>query len=359
LQKKWGHLEVITKEPCSVVYLNNPHIDKIAHRKTDIPATDAATYRKWLRDRAQEYDFFMDLGQSCEWAHAQFNPQSSFDWPVSYRRKRFGGSYLETVHDICDVPYEPIGAQFYPTQEEDCRAQETRAEKHGRRPVVGWVCCGSRVDKHHPRDDIIVASLIRELGATVALFGGYAERDWDVARRIEKAVRLLNNNNDGLSLCMSPSKEDDRWPIRRGLTQLRHCDVVVTPDTGPFWAVSQHKVPTILLPSHASAYSLATYARNTVSLHADVARVPCHACYRLHDDASTCVPNAENDGAACLADVSPVAIVETAKALLEGNAKLFDRAFTSEQVLDAIRGGPAPKLEIKDERFNLIDVAAQ
>lgn len=338
LKKKWGHLEVITKKPIGVVFENNPHIDKLTMRDTDIPATDAGTYRKWFIDRSQEYDFFMDLGQSCEWAHAQFTPQSAFWWPLAIRRKRFGGSYLETVHDICDVPYHPIGAQFYPTHEEDARAQETRAEKHGKGPVIGWVCCGSRVDKHHPRDDIIVAQLIRELGATVVLFGSYAERDWDVAKRIEKAVRLLNNGNSKLSLCLSPSKEDDSWPIRRGLTQLRHCDLVVTVDTGPFWAVSQHEVPKILMPSHASAENIAKHARNTVSLHADNTRVTCNPCHRLHDDATTCVSNAENDGAACLSDISVASIVETAKALLEGDRRLVGEAYTSEQAMAALKG---------------------
>jgi ADP-heptose:LPS heptosyltransferase len=339
LKAKYGRLEVITKDPTHVVFENHPSIDKLSVRKTDIPCTDAAGYRAWLRDRAQESDFFMDLGQSCEWAHAQFNPQSSFDWSLKARRKRFGGSYLETVHDICDVPYEPIGAQFYPTEEEVARAQETRAEKFGGVPVIGWVCCGSRVDKHHPRADQIVAQLIRETGAMVALFGSHAERDWEVARRIERTVRQVNGNNDRLRLCMSPTKDNDVWSIRRGLTQLQHCDLVITVDTGPFWAVSQCAVPKILFPSHASARNLASHAKNTVSLHADGHRVKCHPCHRLHDDASTCTPNADKDGAACLEDVTVPSVVETAKALLHGEGmRLFDKSLTSEQALSAIRG---------------------
>jgi ADP-heptose:LPS heptosyltransferase len=338
LRAKYGHLEVITKTPMHVVFENNPYIDKLSVRKTDLPAKDAAEYRAWLRDRAQESDFFMDLGQSCEWAHAQFNPQSSFDWSLKARRKRFGGSYLETVHDICDVPYEPMGAQFYPTDEEVARAQETRAERFSTSPVIGWVCCGSRVDKHHPRDDLIVAQLIRDTGAMVALFGGYAERDWEVARRIEKAVRQVNGGNDRLRLCMSPKKEEDVWPIRRGLTQLQHCDLVITVDTGPWWAVSQQSMPKILMPSHASAENLAAHAQNTVVLQADAKRVPCYSCHRLHDDVSTCVSNAENDGAACLSDVTVPAVIKAAKALLAGETRLSGRAFTSEELLAELRG---------------------
>lgn len=70
LKKKYGKVEVITKEPIGIVFEGHPDIDKLTIRKTDIPCTDAATYRAWFRDRAQEYDGFWDLGQSCEWAHA-------------------------------------------------------------------------------------------------------------------------------------------------------------------------------------------------------------------------------------------------------------------------------------------------
>jgi ADP-heptose:LPS heptosyltransferase len=360
LKAKYGHVEVITKKPISVVFENNPFIDKLTARDTDVPCTDAASYRKWFRDRCQEYDFFMDLGQSCEWAHAVFNPQSAFDWSLKKRRAMFGSSYLETVHDICDVPHEPIGAQFYPTPEEDAKAQETRAERFGTSKVIGWVCCGSRIDKRHPRDDLIVAQLIRETGAMVALFGGYAQRDWDIAKKIEQTVRQVNGTNDRLRLCMSPTQDNDIWPIRRGLTMLQHMDLVVTVDTGPWWAVSQRLLPKILMPSHASAENIAKHAKNTVSLHADVARVPCHSCHRLHDDPSTCSPNAEGDGAACLADISVVAIVETAKALLAGGTShLTGRSFTNEEILAELgkspEVAPVPRVPVPD---NLIAWAA-
>lgn len=321
LKQKWGHVEFITKKPWSVVLDNNPFIDKLTNKDdADIPATDAEAWQMWFVARAREYDAFYHLTHSCEITRALFPAQSQFWWPASARRKLCGQNYLETVHDICEVPYAPIGAHFYPTEDELALARQDRVEKlaAGRTgPLIGWVCSGSRLDKRHPRGGIAIARLIRELDATVALFGGW-QKERAIATEIETQVRQHNGSLDGLRTCLSLSDREDIWPIRRSLTQLQICDLVITPDTGPAWAVSMCPLPKIVLLSHASAENITKYWINTTTLAADPERVPCHPCHRLHSNNSTCVANFENDGPACTSDITVETIVRAARAALDG-----------------------------------------
>ncbi len=325
LKAKWGHVEVITKKPWSVVFENNPNIDKLVNKEdADIPLTSPDDWQKWFRVRATEYDFFRNLSHSCEFRHALFPGQTEFDWGETLRRKRCAGSYIESVHDICEIGYDPIGPQFFPTDDELTTARETRDKITGLGPIVGWVCSGTRIDKRHPRAGITIARMIRELGVTVALFGGW-DKDRLIAQEIEAQVRQENHQYSGaikgLATCMSLSKEQDIWPIRRGLTQLMQCDLVITPDTGPWWAVAMEPLPKILMVSHASVENIGKHAVNTTVLHADPERVKCFPCHRLHSDFTTCTPNFENNGAACISDISVHSIVETARRMLEATPK--------------------------------------
>ena len=61
-----------------------------------------------------------------------------------------------------------------------------------------------------------------------------------------------------------------------------------------------------MLISHAGADSITKHWRNTVTLHADQARVPCGPCHLLHDSKESCqrVSGSKDDvGAACVSDV--------------------------------------------------------
>jgi ADP-heptose:LPS heptosyltransferase len=323
LRAKFGHVEVITRRPWGIVFDNNPYIDKLTYKEEDeLPNTGPDDWQKWFLTRAKEYESFHHLSHTCEMTLALFSLQTQFWWPASMRRKICGKNYLEMVHDVCELPYAPIGARFYPTDEEIARAKQDKAEKirKGRSgPVVGVVCSGTRIDKRHPRLGHAIARLITELEATVVLFGG-PTKDRLIAKEIEDLVKHHNGSIrgeiPGLGVCISLSEEDETWHIRRSLSQVRECDLVITPDTGPAWAVSMCPMPKILLLSHASEENIAKYWVNTTVLKADPERVPCWPCHRLHNDSSTCVPNPENDGPACMSDISIETIMKAAREAL-------------------------------------------
>ncbi len=316
--KRLGYqVDMLTAAGNHVVYWNNPFIDKLSVKEPgDLPEGDIGAWQRWFTSRAKEYDLFAHLSHSCEARHAFFQHMTQFWWSEDYRRELCAGSYIETVHDIAGVPYE-FGPLFFPTDEEKERAADTKA-KIGPK-TVGWILGGSRIDKIYPYSAMIIGRIIKELGLPVIMFGAYGMQ-FQMAKSIMEHVERQNGTFEGLGLALTPDGAeaggDMNWPIRRILTQCQACDVVITPDTGPAWAVAFEDVPKVLMVSHASVENISKHWKNTVVLHADENKVPCWPCHRLHDTPETCVQNKDGNGAACISDISVELILTSVRAAL-------------------------------------------
>lgn len=309
--KRMGYMtEVISGPPNHVVFHNNPFMDKLAVKLVgrDIPKDDPPAWQKWFEGRSHEYDVFVHASHSCEGRHALFKHMTGFWWSPEYRRKMCAGSYLETVHDLACIPHE-WGPLFFPTDEERDFALVTK-NKIG--PFILWVLSGTRVDKVYPYAPQVVARIVKEVGAPVVLMGGPHQKEELMSKSIVDYVELVNGSRKGVHRAI-PSGDDASlcWPLRTSLSFALSADLVVTPDTGTAWAVAFEPMPKIVLVSHASAENITKHWRNTTTLHADPDRVPCWPCHRLHDDQSTCVPNKDDNGAACVSDISVDRLVET------------------------------------------------
>lgn len=315
LKKRYGHLEVMSSALMGDLFKNNPYIDKLSiyPDKVVLPAGEPS----WVNVndlRSKEYKFFADLSHSCEVTGVFFDHQIQFHWPAKMRRQLCSKSYLELVHDICDIPYSEIAPNFFPTDEEMAQALETK-QKIGPK-TIGWVMSGSRIDKTHPQADVAITRIIRELGIPVVLFGAPG-KDYDLAKLIMVEVKKRNHSTDGLHLAMSPTAENPSWPPRRICSQLHTCDLVIGPDTGPMWAVAMRDMPKVMLASHAGGYNVTAHWVNTTTLEADRGRVPCYPCHQLHNDSRFCTPNADKNGAACISDITVDTIVSTVASLLK------------------------------------------
>jgi len=323
--KRLGYkIDVLTQEPQSCVFENNPFIDKISIKDSerDLPK-DQLLWHKLFWSRGKEYARFVNLSHSVEYLKASFPASSPFWWPIEYRRKLHAGSYLEAAHDIVGVPYE-FGPLFFPTEDEHALARETKSRMPGK--VIGWCITGSRVDKVYPLAPVAVARLIKDLGVSVVLLGApLPAADWTFAEQIREHVVRQNGSSDGLHIAISPDHNKPSWPIRRLLTFAQHCDLVIGPDTGPMWAVAMEQVPKIMLHSHASVENITKHWVRTVSLSAKLEKVPCFSCHMLHDNIDTCLEtqrtcggtiDTEMTGAACITSIDVETVVEAAKALL-------------------------------------------
>jgi ADP-heptose:LPS heptosyltransferase len=314
--KRMGYMtEMITGSPNQIVFLNNPYIDKLSNKNVDddLPKGDKLENAKWFISRSKEYDVFAHLSHSMEGRHAFFSNMTQYWWPVEYRRKLGAGSYLETAHEILGVPFD-FGPLYFPTEEELDHARQTK-KKIGDR-FISWVICGSRIDKVYPYCSLVITRILKELKVPVVLMGA-GEKERGMALTIQEHVKLQNSSLEGFHVAVTAEGTeaggDHNWPLRRSLAMAFVSDLVVSPDTGPAWAVAMELVPKIMLLSHASAENITKHWINTTSLYADVNRVPCWPCHRLIDEPWQCVPNKDNNGAACISDITVERLFETIK----------------------------------------------
>ena len=222
------------------------------------------------------------------------------------------------MHDIAGVPYE-FGPLYYATEEEKEHALETKQRIMGDHKCVTWILSGTRPDKVYSYCSFVVSRIIKETDAHVVLMGASVQ-EFQMAETIQKTVKIATGSVDGLHLALSPAASEAggqyNWPVRRSLAFALHAsDVVVTPDTGPAWACAMEPMPKIVLISHTSVENVTKHWINTTTLHADPNRVPCWPCHKLWD--TPCDhPNAENNGAACISDISVETIVQQVKKYL-------------------------------------------
>lgn len=344
------NVEVVCEAPHDVIYENNPHIAKL----TALPQGHLNTvddWQNWFRRRQLEgYAKFYHLSHTCEVGLAFVKVQTEYDHKPAFRRWRAGHSYLEYVHRVCEVPFE-FAPRFYPTDEEKAKAQETK-RRVGER-VIGWVVSGSRIDKLWPYAPIAIARLIRDTNTPVMLLGGPG-KDYELATQIAENVKRENGSTEGLAIAISQPvdkswrKNDETgltevvdapeplWPIRRTLSQVISCDLVISPDTGLAWACSMEAMPKIVLLSHASDENITKHWRNTTTLHANTSRVPCWPCHRLYDSEDDCLAESGKKkdavfAAACMSDIGVEAVMSAAHKALQPQPKSSALALVAAQ----------------------------
>jgi ADP-heptose:LPS heptosyltransferase len=160
-----------------------------------------------------------------------------------------------------------------------------------------------------------VARLISELGAAVILLGAPG-RDRELAVQVQEFVKRQTGSTDGLHSGIDENFDNQQWPIRRILTLLRYCDLVIGPDTGPMWGVAALGVPKIMLLSHASPLNITWGWRNTATLHASPA-IKCWPCHYLLDTLDQCqTPDQGNTAAGCITSISVQQIITVARQFL-------------------------------------------
>lgn len=314
---KTFNVEVMCDEPFGSIWQHNPHVTKLTEVPKDTIPKDQDGWTKWFTSHAKLYDKFYNLSHSCEALLALLPSQQSwFTWSDSMRRRWCGHNYLEVVHDICELPhvFDP-GPRFYPTDEEIADAKRVKGTVGER--AIGIVLSGSRLDKIWPWMPQFVAKLMREQKIPVMLFGG-PSHDIEIANQIYTTVQQTNANVADLHTCIT---RDDKtvtaeWSMRRNLAQIQECDLVITPDTGLAWGVAMSDMPKIVLLSHASQNNITAHWKNTITLHADIERVPCWPCHKLHDSIETCVKSDKANAAACISDIHDTVVMDHVVRLL-------------------------------------------
>lgn len=324
LHKQGYKVEVISQEPQSCLFENNPFIDKLSVRTHGDLPSDFKQWGEYFRLRAPEYDRLINLSHSVEGLLAMFEGSMAWDWPAAFRRQMCNRNYLETAHDIVGVPHM-FGPLFFPTEDEIDRAKETlrKVSQQGALKVVGWCLAGSRLDKVYPMAPMVIARLLKEQNVAVIMFGSNQRNDVEMANTIVDHIKTNNSTDANLHLAMS-SQGTDAWPMRRSITTLMHCDTVVTPDSGLAWGVAMEPVPKIMMHSHASHVNITKHWKNIISM---MPVAPCWPCHKLHNEIKTCQAeqklcgmevDKDAKGAACITSIPVESVLQATQKALAG-----------------------------------------
>lgn len=326
--KEQGYMiEVISQGIQSVVFENNPFVDKLTVKsQKEIPQDNPVAWQKYWWARSCEYAKFVNLSHSVEVLMAQFPQSTAFWWPPEFRRKLCSQSYLEAAHDVVGVPHD-FGPLFFPTDEEVEDIRDFKARNgFDKKPLIAWVISGTRVDKLYPFAAMAISRLLSEVDCNVIMLSAPSPQrpDANHAEQIMNHVKLTNSSTRGLYEARHVEGAHN-WPIRRMLALAMQTDLVIGPDTGVMWAVAMEDMPKIMLHSHASADNITKHWNKTVSLKPNQTNVPCWPCHLLHDGIDTCqetqiqagmTPKQDDPGAACISAIPVQQLLLAAKGVL-------------------------------------------
>lgn len=275
------HITVYTTDIGNEILKHDPHIDKIIIQGKDQVANhELGPFWDSLKAK---YTKFVNFSESVEKTLLAYPDTMMHQWPQSMRHKHLNKNYLEFMHDIAELPYEPR-QKFYASAEEKAWAKKEKAKMGGE--VILWSLAGSAVHKTWPHLDAVIARLmLRDKTTKVVLVGDHLcqllEQGWENEPRV---------------ICRSGI-----WTIRESLAFAQIADLVIGSETGVLNAVALDDVPKIVTLSHSSVENLTRDWKNVTNL---IPKTACYPCHRLHFNFDHCHRDDATGTAQCQADIT-------------------------------------------------------
>lgn len=298
LKAEGWHITYCGTQAGLTVLRHDPHVDAFLLHNGELVREESGLIPYMLAWESR-FDRTVILNASVERAMLYRPDQSEYWRDPETRRRLCDGNYLEHVHKVAGVPYEPR-QRFWPSVTE-ADAAATYAAENG--PLVMLCLAGSAEHKLWPwAAQFVTRLLAQERFVNVALAGG--EKDYALARDLIASVReFLGAEADRIIDLTS-------CDIRETMALARECRLVVGPETGILNAVAfDPKVAKIVMLSHSSETNLTRDWPNTDALSSNV---PCHPCHRLHSTTDFCPRGAKTKRAACAEAVTPDAVLKCA-----------------------------------------------
>lgn len=289
LKKEGYHVTLYTSPPGDDIVKNDPSVDDFYLQDRDqVPNGMLGDYWSWHKAK---FDKWVQLSESVEGSMLAIPGRSIHEWPPALRHKMMNRNYLETMHEIAGVPYDPK-MRFYATEEEKRWAKKERS-KMGQF-CVAWPVSGSSVHKTWAGMDNILASLMLEFPqVNVVLMGNDAGKLLEQGWEKESKVHLRCG----------------KWTIRQSLAFMDVCDMAIGPETGVMNAASMLPYPKVVFLSHSTDENLTRDWTNTHVLVSDNTVCPgrgnneAPACHQLHYGWGHC-KKTSNSVAQCMEDIT-------------------------------------------------------
>ena len=278
---------------------SDPNIDELIIQRTDQISIDSLT--EYWDKMSPCFDKFIQLSESIEGSlllvgdrieklngiqtRVPGNPKF-YNFSKEEVHELCNVNYMERIHDIAGVPHV-FNPRFYPTRQEREWAKKER-KKIKSNHVILWSLSGSSVHKVYPWTDSVIANILsRRKDVSFVTVGDelcqLLEQGW------EKEKRVVTKSG--------------KWSIRKTLSFLDRCSIVIGPETGVLNAASTLSNHKIVMLSHSSEENLSKHWENTTSLEPDYYDNFCFPCHKLHYGFNTCNRDEHTGGAMCAANI--------------------------------------------------------
>lgn len=282
---------------------NNPYVDQLIVQKTDqISNFELGDYWEIM---SQCFNKFVQLSESIE-GNLLLSPErviqidgkpytaegsEEYNWSKEKIHEKCNKNYLEATHELAGVEFGHW-PKYYPSPVEVKWAKKAR-KKIKSRFVVLWALSGSSVHKVYPwTDNVIAAILLKRSNTSIITVGDDLCQLLEVGWEDEKRVITKSG----------------KWSIKKTLSFLPHCDVIVGPETGVLNAASTMSNHKCVLLSHSSKENLTKHWKNTTSMEPE--KCPCFPCHKMHFSFSTCNRDIQTGGALCAANIGHDRVAE-------------------------------------------------
>lgn len=280
LKKLGYHVTMNTTERGKDILLFDPNIDDWLIQDDDqVPNTELPYYWEAL---SKKYDKFVNLSETVEGTLLAMPGRALHAMPKSVRHRLTNINYLEFMHQVAEIPYEP-NVRFYPSKDEANWARREKAKIGA--PVLLWALSGSSVHKAWPYQDALFARILLSTDWHIVTVGDSVSQMLEVGWEKEPRVHM----------------QAGKWSMRQTLAFAQVADMVAGPETGVLNAVSFENVPKILFLSHSTVENLSRDWINVVSLVPE--GCSCYPCHMMHYGFKFCKRNEETGVAECQARI--------------------------------------------------------
>lgn len=280
--KKQGYYTVLnTHTDSHEIIKHDPNVDHFILQDQDqVPNEELSRYWDHMRGK---FDRYINLSESVEGTFLALPGRTPYYWPNKVRQEMLNHNYLEFMHLLADVPYDPK-PRFYPTSTEKKWAAKQKKKFGG--TVIMWLLGGSSVHKTWPHLDQTIAKLMVNYPDIRIVTAGdelckVLEISWENEPRVIRRSGV--------------------WSKRESLTFAEYADIVIGPETGILNAVSHLDVPKIVTMSHSSPKNLTRDWKRCISLVPEFCA--CYPCHMMHYGFDYCNRDEETGVALCQARI--------------------------------------------------------
>jgi len=264
LKEQGNEVHLMTSERGVEILANNPFIDKLIPYVSNSIAPDKLDEFWSATAKAYEWDKTINLSESIECRLALSPTDPRYNLSKEERKKECDINYYD--YTFTHAGYSGVtgkhGELFFEKKADDEMFDYIHGLKNLNGFVVVWGLSGSGRNKTYPWTTYVQAAVLDKYpNAKIITVGDQ-----------NCQVLELGYDNDRII------RKSGIWDMGTAMLATKHCDLVVSPDTGLLHAAGCYPTPKIGLLGHTTIENITKTFENDYSIEA---KCDCAPCFRL------------------------------------------------------------------------------